>query len=138
MPSTPNKLKIFILDDQIDRYPWSKIQDILSAHNLTLARNYEEGTKIFNGNYDLLILDYDLGKGLNGAKFVDWLLEQTFQKFPDVIVHSWGAAVEDLMVMKLRRHGFIVAQVPFGLRLIGALQMLVKEYEDENSTSSLT
>lgn len=50
------------------------IDDITLAHDITIARTGEQGVKMLEENtYDLLLLDHDMGAGMNGMGVIRWL-----------------------------------------------------------------
>lgn len=128
-----NRLRVFILEDEIDRYPRNQIKTALEKHNLTIARSCDEGIELFTGPYDLLLLDHDMEGDYEyrpdypntGYQFVKWLTEgEGFNwwdekgaestKKPQVILHSHNPVGKERMRALLEEHGFSVDVTYFG------------------------
>lgn len=114
-------LSIFILEDEIDFYPRNQLVDILKRHNLTIAKSVPEAMRIFEGPYDLLLLDHDM-QGFfedtthpnTGTQFVKWLVKQDPTPKPEVILHSQNPVGRAAMHALLKDHDFVVTECAFG------------------------
>lgn len=134
-------LKVFVLEDEIDRYPRNQILAALVGHTVTVARNVPEAKRVYKGGYDLLLLDHDMegffedpeaNHGNTGTAFVRWLVQrwrdQTSpldeDELPDVILHSQNPSGRKEMSLTLRDAGADVQQVPFSPDYVKALRDL--------------
>ena len=121
-------LRIFLLEDEADRYPRKQIVDILEVkHNLTIAQSCAEGMEKFTGPYDLLLLDHDMEGDYEyreeypntGYQFVKHLAENMEEFFdglglPQVILHSHNPVGRKRMRDLLEGQGFSVDECRFG------------------------
>jgi len=121
-------MDIFILEDEINRYPREQLKQILEKkHNLTIAMSYDEGVERYKGPYDLLLLDHDMEGNYEyrpefpntGYQFVKWLVNgfkncDGLCKRPQVILHSHNQTGRERMRHLLEDHGFSVDECRFG------------------------
>src|SRR5690242_9390526 len=106
---------IFVLEDEIDRYPREQIKMALHGHNLTIARNVPEAKELFVGPYDLILLDHDM-EGFyeksdhpnTGYQFCKWLVDAKCSPKPQVILHSHNPVGRKNMRLLLEEYGFSV------------------------------
>lgn len=117
-------MNVFILDDEIDRYPRNQIVEVLKKHNLIVAQSCDEAMEKFTGPYDLLLLDHDMEGDYEyrpeypntGYQFVKWLTEGDWweEKKPQVILHSHNPVGKERMRALLEEHEFPVDVTYFG------------------------
>ncbi len=67
------KMRILAIDDLVEsRSAMKKMLTILGANNIDVAMDGDEATDfIFNNNYDLIISDYNLGRGRDGQQILE-------------------------------------------------------------------
>lgn len=122
-------MKIFILDDDITRIEAFKAS-IGGHHQITVAqwlRGPHGAYSLFRPQYDLLLLDHDLG-GLNededtGFEFCRWLGGAP-QHHTSVVIHSWNLDGANSMRKLLEENGWHVYKLPFSEGLLRWLQKL--------------
>lgn len=122
-------MRIFILEDEIDRWPRNQIQDVLAnRHSLVIARNMVEAKKAYEPPFDLLLLDHDLGGDIasaTGYDFVKWLVFQHPQDNPpNVILHSGNPVGRENIRKFLEGFDYTVAEVPFSPKYIEILSKI--------------
>ena len=123
------RLNVFILEDEIDRYPRIQLKQVLEGkHELTIARSCDDAAEKYPTGmpYDLLLLDHDMEGDYEyrpeypntGYQFLKWL---TFNHcpelggtYPQVILHSHNPVGRKRMRDLLEQHGFDVSESPFG------------------------
>lgn len=127
-------MNIFILEDEIDKYPRNQLKTTLVAHDLTIAKSCDEAVDLYamNAPYDLLLLDHDMEGNYEyrpdypntGYQFVKWLVGVVGpdDKRPQVIIHSFNTVGARNMRLLLEDHGFDVTECPFGLAYIRQLK----------------
>jgi len=69
--------------------------------------------------FDLILLDHDLGTARTGKDVVRFLIEN--KQNAQIIVHSWNVAMAREMWADLSRAGYSVLRVTFGVELIRKL-----------------
>lgn len=115
------KLKVFILDDQID-HSRSALKDLFKDHDVTLARDINEAKIEYHGVYDVLLLDHDLDvvfqksdEPNTGYQFAKWLIdhERGVESDPLIFCHSWNPDGRKAMFHLLDDEGYRVKQMPF-------------------------
>lgn len=118
-------MKIFILEDEIDREPRIGIVRALARHELHLARCKDEAIDLYpkHAPYDLLLLDHDMRGYFDdsnyhntGFQFVMWLTHFNHSlgaKLPGVILHSQNCLGRSNMERVLTKHGYQVSEQPF-------------------------
>lgn len=129
-------MKIFVLEDEIGRYPRIQIVEALKGHDLTIATSCDEAKAKYtqSGPFGLLLLDHDLEGNYElrpdypntGLQFVKFLatFEQAGPK-PQVYIHSWNNVGARNMQNHLLDHNWpIVERVPFGMDYVKALKAL--------------
>lgn len=125
-------MKIFVLEDEIDRYPRNQIVEVLGkTHELTIARSFEEATRVWAGPYDLYLLDHDMhGYYENsdapntGYQFVKWLTEQENIGTKQAVLHSQNPVGRRNMLLHLSERQWTTQEVPFGKDYVAALRTL--------------
>lgn len=126
-------MKIFILEDEIGKYPRNEIIKVLEGHQVTVATNIYDAAKIYKaGTYHLLLLDHDMHgyyqspeEEDTGHQFVKWLVNQELgivQPKPPVILHSQNQEARRAMASLLFSHKFRVMEKPFGQDYINYLR----------------
>lgn len=116
-------LKIFILEDELDRLPRSTMLEALKDHEVTTAASFEEGKERYQGGYDILLLDHDM-RGFyddsehpnTGHQFVKWLvkdLDRTKVPTTQVVLHSQNYVGRRNMKQLLEDYKFHVVEMPF-------------------------
>lgn len=114
-------MRVFILEDEIDKLPRKQITSILKNHTLTLTRSCEDAIKSYNPPYDLLLLDCDM-RGIwgdhdhpnSGLQFVKWLVGKPIRYRPSVVLHSQNHIGAGLMRKLLEDQKIVVSEIPFG------------------------
>ena len=89
-------MRIFILEDDIARRDAFEV--CLSEHDLDIAIDAEAATRLFAPPYDVILLDHDLGGGVDtdgsntGAAFAKWLMNNHKEDvmLSCVITHSYN------------------------------------------------
>lgn len=123
-------MNIFILEDEIYKYPRNKLTKVLEKHVLTLATSCDDAINCYVGPYDLLLLDHDMEGEYEyrenyhntGLQFVKWLVENVNGPMPQVILHSQNGVGRKAMKLLLEENGFDVSECPFGPAYVKALQ----------------
>lgn len=117
-------LKIFILEDELDRVPRSAMLEALKDHTLTTAESFDDAKEKYAGGYDILLLDHDM-RGFyddsehpnTGYQFVKWLvkdLDRTKVKTtPQIVLHSQNGIGRRYMKLLLEEYRFHVVEMPF-------------------------
>ena len=129
-------MQVFILEDEIDRYPRNQIKDVFGVnHNLTIAKSCEEGIKLFPtvfGGYDLILLDHDMEGNYEyrdeypntGYQFVKWLVDK-LRPCGEVWLHSHNPVGRKRMRELLEDHGWnIGGEIPFSPKYVEALKKI--------------
>lgn len=136
-------LRIFILEDEIDRLPRSEILPALEGHTVTVAKSFPEAKEKYQGPYDLLLLDHDM-EGFyemnkdypnTGYQFVKWLTDDLpptedwigGEAKPHIIIHSHNPQGRRLMRLLLEEYGFNVEEYPFSGRYVEQLKTVLKD-----------
>ncbi len=127
-------MKIFILEDEVYSGGYEKrdrLLPVLAGHDLTVALNCEEGKRLFNPPYDLMLLDHDM-EGVyenrdthpnTGFQFVKWMLDQKVRKpYPQVILHSVNTRNRKRMKDLLEDANWHVVEMPFNDKYIQFLK----------------
>lgn len=113
--------KVFVLEDnpvrvEIIKENWSQFAEF------DIATSFKEAIKIFSDDYDLLMLDHDLGGKIfisskvenSGANFLRWFVNKKC-KDCDIIIHSHNPEGSKNMEEILVRNGYKqVIRIPFG------------------------
>lgn len=136
-------MRIFLLEDDGTRV--GLIKDAIADSHIRLDyTSHVEGRggakDIFDGHYNLLLLDHDLGGRQfvsqadpeTGSAFVQWLVAQ----YPNgrggegVIVHSYNTVAAKAMIETLAENGYDANYIPFGLKLLRHLEDLAQDDND--------
>ena len=116
-------MKIFILEDTTERIESFKSR--LSKHDLTIftdnATEAQEAIK--NNNYDIILLDHDLGSkhGMDsveqdtGYQFALIMVNNNLQKDATIIIHSMNPTGANHILNLLRLHDYNVQWIPFSM-----------------------
>lgn len=128
------KFKIFILEDEIGRWPRCQILHALEGHEVTFATSVPEAKTTYKGHYDLLLLDHDMegfyedpsaAHGNTGTAFVNWLVDQHLKLPQQIILHSQNPVGRKAMRERLADVGYTnVDECPFGPAYIKHLKTL--------------
>lgn len=120
--------KIFILEDNPERNKIFK-RDLSVNNDIVIATTVKEARRLFtkNSNYDILMLDHDLGgrqyvssqEEETGYQFIRWLAENYDIRDYYVVVHSLNPSGATNM-MKYVAHG---ERIPF-TNLIDVLKII--------------
>ena len=116
-------MKVFVLEDDPNRIETIKNRFGKKA-NFIFTVNIQEAKEKFNPvneNYDLIMLDHDLGgqvyvdskENNTGAEFCRWILKNKFN-LPQVIIHSHNIVGAEIMEEYLIKGGHNVLKIPFG------------------------
>ena len=117
------EMRIFVLEDDPMRI--KAIWEAGIGQDLTVAKSCEEAKRKWQGPYDLVLLDHDLGgevfadssKDNTGAGFARWLVES--DKEPGVgVIHSYNPVGAKAMGEILNSNGWKMVRVPFGPTLL--------------------
>lgn len=116
-------MRVFVLDDEIylHRRP---ILAALVGHSLTIATDIFMAQRVYDGPYDLILLDHDM-HGIyqspddedTGAQFVKWLVkheEGATGPKPTIILHSQNTEGRRAMNSILALGGLFASEFPFG------------------------
>jgi len=126
-------MRIFILEDEIHKYPRNTILEVLNGHELTITTNSFDARKFYKpSQYDLLLLDHDM-RGYyddseyenTGYQFVKALVNIELGIVipkPKVILHSQNEDGRRKMGSLLAQHKFSVAEFPFGSSYVAYLK----------------
>ncbi len=127
-------LDIFILEDEIDRFPRRGIVKALTGHNLTIARSCQDAKGKYlerKTDFDFLLLDHDM-RGFydkstfhnTGYQFVKWLVETIIHegKLPKVVLHSQNEAGRREMRNLLAVHKFKTLEFEFSMAYLEWLE----------------
>lgn len=126
-------MKIFILEDEINRHPRQEIVRALAGHTLTIATDIHKGVELYKpGTYDLLLLDHDMHGYMQeptdpdtGYQFVKWLVNQelgiVYPK-PLIVLHSQNPKGARAMLSHLLAHRFRAIEFPFGQGYVNYLK----------------
>lgn len=108
-------MKIFILEDEIYKFPRNQILKALEGHELTVARSVEEAKLKFPQNYpyDLFLFDHDM-RGFyessfvphSGYQFVVWMCKHFRKHKNEVLIHSHNSEGRRNIAVLLRSAGF--------------------------------
>lgn len=124
-------MRIFILEDDSRRIAGFK-QALAGADDVTICRDIDQALAEFNGPYDVVFLDHDLGDHV----YMDTTHRQTGSEFVRqkgkelkgaiVVIHSWnepGArAMED--TLKFECDVVDVHRAPFGVGVLSYVRHL--------------
>lgn len=125
-------MRIFILEDEIYKFPRKDILKALEGHRLTVALSVDEGKKVFNPPYDLLLLDHDMrgfyeesdaAHGNTGWWFAQWLAGRDMPPMK-IILHSQNGVGRRNMKELLERRGFDVEEFEFCREYVRTLNNL--------------
>lgn len=123
-------MKIFILED--DAYRNRAFRELCIGIDADFAESYDEAIRKFNGPYDVICLDHDLG-GLTyvssssyntGHNFCTWMPTNTTN--PAVFIHSYNPVGAENMKRTLTEKGYSPIKVPFGPTLLNMLNEINK------------
>lgn len=113
-------MKVFLLEDEVGFYPRNQILDILSQHEVTIAKSFDEGVDTYIPPYDLLLLDHDMRGFYDrsdypncGYQFCKWLVGLRHRHKPKVILHSQNHTGRMNMFDILTGNGFHVQEMAF-------------------------
>jgi DNA-binding NtrC family response regulator len=115
--SLKEKGSLLLVDDEPQlREIGSKIVEML-GYSVSLAQSGEEAIKIFaEGDFDVVILDMLLGKGMNGRQTYEQMLNiKAGQKA--IIVSGYSASVDVDKALELGAHAII--KKPYSIEEIG-------------------
>lgn len=126
-------MKIFLLEDEIDKFPRNAILEALKGHELTLARSAQEARELYDPPYGLMLLDHDMNGYFEdsshpntGYQFCAWLtISQQGSKRSPVLLHSQNPAGRRKMADLLVRHRWTVSEFAFCREYV---QHLHKQY----------
>lgn len=115
-------MRIFILEDNIERIEWFK--RIYKNHELYITCKLEwakEDCKKYE--FDVLFLDHDISQlnleaietGNTGYDFVKWLVENKLQRRAIVYIHSMNPTGANAMQNLLKDNRYEVLWIPFHL-----------------------
>ena len=121
-------MKIFILEDDPMRI--RLFRDVCIGLDATFAESYAEAVKKFDGPYDILCLDHDLGgewmarsDGPNtGYNFCKWLPESS--ENARAYVHSYNPDGAENMMKVLAEKRYTAIRLPFGPTILRVLSSL--------------
>jgi len=126
------KLKIFVLDDEIHKWPRNAIKPALAGNEVVCAMSAMHAKEIFKPVHDLLLLDHDMlgyyqdsGHPNTGYQFAAWMVQEFPDYKPKVVLHSQNNTGRSAMKQLLVKFGFIIMEFPFCEAYSGYLQ---KEY----------
>lgn len=131
-------MKIFVLEDEIERLPRSAIVQALEGHEVTYAKSFDEAIGLYLGPYDLLLLDHDM-EGFfensnhpnTGYQFCRWLIDGPYDgemldgPKPHVVIHSHNYVGAEKMQSLLEDFGFVVEKFPFNSQYISQLKQVL-------------
>jgi CheY-like chemotaxis protein len=114
--------RVFVLEDDPSRietiqFFWGNFADF------DITSSYGEAIEKFNGEYNLIMLDHDLGGQIyvdikesnTGTNFAKWLAKNCLSKTAPVIIHSHNPVGSMSMEEILIKGKFTqVASIPFG------------------------
>jgi CheY-like chemotaxis protein len=113
--------RVFVLEDNPVRIEIIK-ENWFQFAEFDIATSFKEAVELFSDNYDLLMLDHDLGGKIfvsskdedTGANFLRWFVANKF-KDCDIIIHSHNPVGSKNMEEILTRNGYYKAiRIPFG------------------------
>ena len=121
-------MRIFILED--DPYRIRFFREACIGLDATFAESYAEAVKKFDGPYDILCLDHDLGgewmvrsDGPNtGYSFCKWLPESDGRT--RAYVHSYNPDGAENMMRLLEQKQYTAIRLPFGPTILKVLSSL--------------
>lgn len=128
-------MRIFILEDDPQRQD-AFMQALMTGHQVEICATVAQAQEIydtFEGSYDFVLLDHDLGgKQMlasegpepTGYTFAQWMPPRTAGH---VIVHSYNPDGAEAIRQVLAQKGFSVVKQPFGPHLLQALECLPKD-----------
>ena len=111
-------MRILILEDSDERI--ARFEDALSGHNVTVCKAVKTAIgELYDGVFDYIFLDYDLGEGNKNGAEVALYLSMSTRSSEQVIIHSMNPMGQDEM------HALLPGArvVPFSI--------LIKELEGE-------
>lgn len=122
-------MKVFILED--DDYRNSEFRKVLFDVDATFTTSYDEAIDKYQGPYDVVCLDHDLG----GKTFVSSAEQNTGYQFtkkmpyittipPIVLIHSYNPEGAENMRLELVTKGYNPIKMPFGPTLLNLLKNL--------------
>lgn len=140
-----NQIRIFLLEDSYSRV--ILFREIFAHPSIYLdqAKTVEEGKKLFQGDYDLILLDHDLedahysevteGKvpetfDGTGTEFAKWMASYHKPTQGPVVIHSYNPDGAKRMQDILVEAGWYVTRCPFGLTILDNCKRLVEEVLD--------
>lgn len=126
-----DRLKVFVLDDEIHLNPRNAILGALKSHSLTVAVSRKDAQAKFAGPYDLILLDHDM-RGFyessdvehSGFQFLKWLLGKDANALAGakVIVHSQNSVGRANMRKLMLEHGVEAQEFHFGQTYVDHLK----------------
>lgn len=131
------RLKVFILEDEIDSYPRNQFKDVFKNHDVTYAKSCQEAIDTYKGDYDCICLDHDMEGNYEyrpeypntGYQFVKWLVAQVFPgNKPEVLLHSQNPVGRGNMSKLLEDHDYLVYEEPFSPKLISRMKAVVTNH----------
>ena len=122
-------MKVFILED--DDYRNSEFRKVLFNVDATFTTSYDEAIDKYQGPYDVVCLDHDLG----GKTLVSSSEQNTGYQFtkkmpyittipPIVLIHSYNPEGAENMRLELVAKGYSPIKMPFGPTLLNLLKNL--------------
>lgn len=122
--------RVFVLEDDPQRIVAFQDAALAAGVDLTLAKDAFSAMTAFDGPYDCLFLDHDLGGEVHvpsdapntGAAFCRHLMRSTARD--RVIVHSYNQAGAMEMIRTLREKGYSAVWSPFGPSVLAHLASL--------------
>lgn len=131
-------MKIFILEDDSERI--KAFSRALNEVDYVVANTVEDGQKMWNPPYDVILLDHDLDFAYDddkladeqtGHTFAEWLPFHSCDKNTRVVVHSFNYSGARRIAQTMHEKGYNVVQQPFGERLL----LWLKSLAHANATS---
>lgn len=122
-------MRIFILED--DDYRNSQFRETLFHTDATFTTSYDEAVKAYNGPYDVVCLDHDLGgqqmvssqEQNTGYQFTKWM-PPAGSIPPVVFIHSYNPNGAENMFQELTSKGYQPIKMPFGPTILSVLKSL--------------
>ena len=135
-------MRVFILEDSINRNALFREIFAPAEHvDLTIAECAEDAIRLWKPPYDLIMLDHDLEDahyrafekgedtypgGQTGYDFVKWMITDTESPQGVVIIHSFNPVGAEKMEGVLKKAGWYIRRLPFGMELLTQLQTMVR------------
>lgn len=114
-------LNLFVLDDEIRKFPRNAIIALCNGHRLTLAESFDEGKKKYNPDpqYDIVILDHDMHGYYqspktpdSGFQFACWMIQ--FHPKTEIILHSQNPTGRQAQRAVFNKYDWLVHEHSFG------------------------